>query len=166
MVENTGKQGSMNTKLFGAIFLGVMGCIILIPALVHFGCEFPTPIIDFDLPQQRQIKITGEACFDVGQPLSYEIWSANQKQKSGPLNFIPSGAYTHMLRFQIFTSPDGNLVGVAETKLSRSETLLLHDFTSGQTWPGSDDPAKEQQKKQNLYRRLKQDNPQMPDVSQ
>jgi hypothetical protein len=155
----------MNTKLFGAIFLGVLGCIILIPALVGFMCELPTQIMQFDLPRQRQIKITGEACFDVGQPLFYEIWLTGQKQTSGSLNFIPSGAYTHMLRFQIFSSPDGNLVGVAETELAGSQTLLLHDFVSGQTWPGSDDPAKEQQKKQNLYRRLKQDNPQTPEVS-
>jgi hypothetical protein len=92
-------------------------------------------VANLDAGSNRRITILADTFYDNGQSFYYVV------EKDGrltvPQYFIGGGDDDGTMRFKLIYSKDGNLVGVIEEH-NPNIIYALHDFHTGETWPGSD----------------------------
>lgn len=92
-------------------------------------------VANLDAGSNRKINILADTFYDNGQAFYYDV-EENGKE-TVPKYFIGGGEDDGTMRFKLIYSKDRNLVGVIEED-NANIIYALHDFHSGETWPGSD----------------------------
>lgn len=146
--------------------------------LYTFDCSRRVTIDRFLLRQWRTLQITGDNCWEISQPLYYEVTGWHQIiTPPTPLGLVVGSAQNY--RYQVFQAEGGNLVGILRTEKSalRSQAvpqlMLIQDLQSGETWTSlqqyseSFDKSEAEkrallQRYRRLFDRLRRENPQIP----
>jgi hypothetical protein len=92
-------------------------------------------VANLDAGSNRQITILADIFYDNGQAFYYDV--SGDGRLIVPKHFIGGGDDDGTIRFKLIYSKDRNLVGVIEEH-NPNIIYALHDFHSGETWPGSD----------------------------
>jgi hypothetical protein len=82
----------------------------------------------------RQIVITADTAWEISQPIRYRVM-VDGEAVTTPCYFY-CASETEKLRFRLVIAEKGELVGVLRAGEDQEYLVILHDFLSGESWPG------------------------------
>lgn len=82
----------------------------------------------------REIVITADTAWEISQPVRYRVM-VDGEAVTTPCYFY-GASETEKLRFRLVIAEKGELVGVLHAGENQEELVILHDFLSGESWPG------------------------------
>jgi hypothetical protein len=112
--------------------LGLGALLLILTSLSCGRAEGEYELAKIDLDPHRSIEILASETMEVSQALYCQV-SVDGKVVV-PIFLICSGHDSGKLKFAAITAKNGELVGVFEQRFP-DEILVLHDFSSNQTWP-------------------------------
>jgi hypothetical protein len=137
-----------------------LGLVVLFPNLT--ACSRHYDVVKVDAGQGRSLVISTDSYYENEQPIYYEVVAAGRVVV--PRTYISSEEpeYIANLRLRLVTNKDRSLIGVVEERLPQ-KVWLLHNFSTGETWPRCQSGTMEQceQRGEALRRVLQKDHPEV-----
>src|SRR5437016_5353619 len=110
----------------------ILGLIVFFANLT--ACSRQSDVVKLDAGQGRAVVISTDTYYENRQPIYYEVLAAGRVVV--PRTYISSEEpeFVNNLRLRVIANKDHSIIGVVEEKLPQ-KVWLLHNFSSGETWP-------------------------------
>jgi len=112
--------------------IAAAGLISLFNYLAVHACD-NVPISELVVGNGRTIEVTAASCWEISRSVYYEV-KENGKVVT-PLFVMTSDGGSDKHQYAVLTAKGGSLIGVIETTRTPHELVILHDFSSGESWP-------------------------------
>jgi hypothetical protein len=118
-------------------------------------CQQYHVLADLDAGSNRNIKITGPSCWELQQPLYYEV--RDNGVVVSPKFFFDANTIQDR-RYALVFAQDKSLVGVLDMTTAPPELVAVYDFESGDSWPRR---SSDKGKWNKVFQRLQYENPEL-----
>jgi len=167
--------GSVLQAIGYILAFGIIGVILCI-GLFYLGLIYSELTCDVEAETQPQVVVTrlavgsnrtvvilGDACYLNARELSYQVkegWTVTT-----PTSYLGSYYYWGLgdekkNDYDVIYAEEQSLIGVIDKSISPPDLLIIHDFKTGYSWPHTGKHTTEEQEKWNdFYERLRQENP-------